>query len=581
MEKICKNCIYNYKPLSPYDYYVKALHYPRFVCEWGKENREQLFYLCTNENVSKKDHSNDTIIMKSSREENINGNCQYFRSGTAEDIIPSTISLTPFQEEIEIDDTLKLEVTVTPYHRDETTEEIPVLDSEGNPVINEETGLPETENIIIEPEFTNDQDIEYKYQWYKNDRKLFKEKEPVLEINAEEGSEDRYFCEVTQRLADNGDGGNKVYVSQTSVIIVKAGKINAYSSITKVEDYLYETEYEKLDYKKAEEFFKTYAGEKSGCSAVRKGNIYGRNYDWYYDDRCSFIVRTSAAEGRNSVLGVSGGVPSLTKTLVEAGKYSEMFRYMPFLLLDGINEHGVVCSINVVPKGDMGVTTGTVPKVEERERINQVMLVRYILDNFQSAEEAVSYISNYVSVFAPGSIETHFMVADENNTYSIEFINNETVIRELEKPYMTNFYLENVGYTDGHVDFSTVTDYGSGLERFDLITDEYSSVSDVNSMAALMDSLKYTNAYDKTREDFWYTEFVGDYTKEGYGKVKVTSTPEEFEPVVDIAVSRFENRSRFVLDTWQTVHSSIYEIEDRKLTIKCQEGSIPYEFTLS
>lgn len=579
MERTCENCIYNYIPESVHDYYVKTFHYP-CMKDWGKDYRKHLFYLCTNPNVAEKDYSNDTLILKPSREHNINGECHYFRSGDAEDIIPSTVELKPTQEELEVDGLIELEVIVTPFHKDAVTEEIPVIDEEGNPVIDEETGEPVTETVIIEPEFTNDQDITYKYQWYKNGRKLFKGKDAILKLYTKIATEDEYFCEVTQLLTDNGDGGNKKYISDTNAIVIKSMKKNAYKSITKVEDYFYETEYNELDYEGAIEFFKTYYGEKASCSAVRKDNVYGRNYDWYYDDKCSFLVKTKKSDEHLSVIGMSGSVPSLTKSLVEAGEYSEMFRFMPFLLLDGINEKGVIASINVVPKGDKGITTGTTPKIEKRETINQVMLVRYILDKFESAEQAVTYIRDYVSVYAPSSIETHFMVADANGTYSIEFINNETVIRELNKPYMTNFYLTDVQYEDNHIKFDSVTNYGSGLERYNLIADNYNSISDVSSMTSLMDELKYTKSYDKTNPDFWYTEFVGDYTSEGLGKLTVTSTPEQFEPVVDIAIEKFENRSRFNPDTWQTVHSSVYDMDELKLYVKCQEGTEQHEYTL-
>lgn len=580
MERTCENCIYNYIPESVHDYYVKTFHYP-CMKDWGKDYRKHLFYLCTNPNVAEKDYSNDTLILKPSREHNFNGECHYFRSGDAEDIIPSTIELKPAQEELEIDDYIELEVVVTPFHKDAVTEDVPVFDEEGNPVIDPETGEQVIETIIIEPEFTNDQDITYKYQWYKNGRKLFKGKDAILKLNTKIAEEDKYFCEVTQLLTDNNDGGNKKYISDTNEITIKSNKVNAYKKITKIEDYLYETLYEELDYEKAEKFFETYNGYKSACSSVRNGNVYGRNYDWYYDDKCSFIVRTPAAEERFAVLGVSGSVPSLTKSLVETNGYSDMFRYMPFLLLDGINEKGVVCSINVVPKGDKGITTGTTPAVEYREKVNQITLVRYILDKFQTAEQAVTYIRDYVSVYAPNTVETHLMVADENNTFSLEFVNNTVSIREIsDRPYMTNFYLEGVKFEDGHVDYETVTDYGMGLERFDTLADGQSSASSVSAMTSLMDSIKYTNAYDKSLSPFWYTEFTGDYTKEGYGKLKVTSDPEDFEPVVDIAVERYENRSRFTPNSWQTVHSSVYEIAERKLYIKCQEGTEQHEYTL-
>ena len=63
-----------------------------------------------------------------------------------------------------------------------------------------------------------------------------------------------------------------------------------------LENYLYEIWYNTLDYKYAFDYFSTQDIEPNvgGCTAVRSGSVYGRNYDWTYDDKAEFMVHTSA-----------------------------------------------------------------------------------------------------------------------------------------------------------------------------------------------------------------------------------------------------------------------------------------------
>ena len=85
---------------------------------------------------------------------------------------------------------------------------------------------------------------------------------------------------------------------------------------------------------------------------------------------------------------VAGGIPELTVDFVASGEYKDVYKALPFLVVDGINEKGLVCNNNVVPTGDKGRNTGSVPVIEKRDEICQMMLVRYILDNFDNALSA-------------------------------------------------------------------------------------------------------------------------------------------------------------------------------------------------
>ena len=186
MDKLCDKCIHCYKPTSVKDYFDKTMKMPD-LHKWGIDVFKHLFWLCDSDCVSKRIHTNDSMIMKPCIEQNIDGNCESFKTSDAINIIPSTVSIEEPAEPIHKDDKVSLTVTVTPAT-------IPAV--------------MEDDTVIV-PEHENDQDITYSYQWYRNGRKLFQEKKSTLTIDTSEVSVDTYKCEVSQFITNNGDGGVK------------------------------------------------------------------------------------------------------------------------------------------------------------------------------------------------------------------------------------------------------------------------------------------------------------------------------------------------------------------------------------
>ena len=234
MEKICDKCIHCYKPISIKDYFDKTMKMPD-TCKWGIDVFKHLFWLCDTEPVSEKVHTNDTMLMKPCIEQNFHGNCESFRTSDAEDIHPSLVSVEQPTEEIKQDDVVTLEAVVTPCTIPAVTEEREyeveedLVDENGGLVL-DENGQPQTvivtktETVIVVPEHENDQDITYKYQWYKNGRKLFKETKNTIIVDTSKASEDVYNCVVSQFIKNNGDGGVKsADVSSNDVTITVIG----------------------------------------------------------------------------------------------------------------------------------------------------------------------------------------------------------------------------------------------------------------------------------------------------------------------------------------------------------------------
>lgn len=343
-------------------------------------------------------------------------------------------------------------------------------------------------------------------------------------------------------------------------------------NVSKVKDYLYETTFLDIDDDYAIEYFK---GKKPHVSAgvcssfIKNGRVY-RYLDWTYDNNVEFIVRTPARPGRYAVTGISSTLP-LTKTFVEGREYSDLYRLVPFYLSDGENEKGLVVCTNVVPL-DFEPTTETIPETEKRAEICSVMLVRYLLDRYATAYEAVNALRNYISVFIPAALqemgyEQHYLIADKDKAYCVEFIENAVVAIDVtEDPIITNFYLygthgiENGVYTpadvaEGHLPSSQgITPHGAGLERYNLIKNSDNP------------DLWYTNTYKRSTAPFWYSEYVG-------GDLTVDSVPSLFEDRVASYISAYECRTRDdEVKTWQTVHRTVYDFASKAISITVQES---------
>ena len=236
MKKLCDHCIHCYKPESIKDFFDKTMKMPD-MCKWGVDVFKHLFWLCNCDEVSKRIHTNDSMLMEQCINQNIDGNCEFFKTSDAENIVPSLVSITEPTEEIRVGDDAKLEVTITPATIPAVTEEQKVVveeelvDENGGLILDENgqvqyVNVEKTETVIIVPEHPNDQDITYKYQWYRNGRKLFKETKSTIKLDTTAASENVYKCEVSQCITNNGDGGTKSAVVSSNEITIKVTGVN-------------------------------------------------------------------------------------------------------------------------------------------------------------------------------------------------------------------------------------------------------------------------------------------------------------------------------------------------------------------
>lgn len=362
--------------------------------------------------------------------------------------------------------------------------------------------------------------------------------------------------------------------------------MRAYSKMVKLEDYLYKIEYPSLDYEYAHKYFRNNYDILSdgSCSAVYSSNgLFGKNLDLTYDESVSFIVINKF--GTYDVIGVAGGIKRLNKDFVESGRHSKLYKILPFVINSGMNSAGVYAGLNIVPNGDAGETTGTNP--DSLERVNALMLVRYILDKCGSAKEAIWKIQ-MTDVYCPHtddrSEEYHLIVGDEKECYIVEFIDNKTVIIPIiEYKWITNYYRDGVEFnSDGTIDWTTLTPHANGTYRNNIIAETFAGsdmITEEQMKELMRDKLRYTRTYE---EPEWYDEFCGVYPV--YGDLTqelLHNDPSSFDGIFNEAKSQYEERVRGLTSTWQTVSSTIYNIVDKTINIVVDEGDVEYEFDIA
>lgn len=358
---------------------------------------------------------------------------------------------------------------------------------------------------------------------------------------------------------------------------------NAYDSIDKIEPNLYEVNYGKLDYEAAKEHFENLPVPNiAGCSAIIRNGIAGRNYDWHNNKAATFVIHTPSAQGHLKVIGVAGGLDALTVAKVESRDYAKEWEWLPFYLVDGENDEHLFAEVNVVPASG---NTRTVPAVEMRESICSLMLVRYILDNFATVDEAVDYIDKYVEVYFPQALldmgyETHWMLRDEDRCTVLEIVGDSIVT--VDSDLSTNFHISGVSFNadgsvytnsdaaEGHLPTEQGVDlFGKGLERWNILN--AGNPADKGEMRELMQAVLFSNAYSRLTE-VWYSEFTG-------GAVTVDTLPADpaLQDILLRARQAYEEDSDLV-DI--TVHSVVYDLARAELEIRVQERNTGHVFSL-
>lgn len=292
------------------------------------------------------------------------------------------------------------------------------------------------------------------------------------------------------------------------------------------------------NFDEANKYFLDYFREKelekqkmpsAACTSWRNGNYHGRNLDWYRANYGCIIIQMPKGPGVTyASVGTINSSTIVTQDFVNGGVISDQLRQvLPVATTDGINEAGVAININIVPH-----QPGDKYNAYREDGLCCNAVVRYVLDNAGSVEEAVKLIGEkYVcqSIVNLAGDEAHYMISDKDITAVVEFPQGEMQVTYYENnggdwfsknnnpAIMTNFY----DYAAEQYGFDTEAFYDNhptamGVERWQTVKEQFANAKkDVASNLTIAQSVWYFKGLI-TDKNLWYTENAVPET--GYGK---------------------------------------------------------------
>lgn len=336
--------------------------------------------------------------------------------------------------------------------------------------------------------------------------------------------------------------------------------------LEKVEDYFYTAKCPVTNFGKANDYLKFSGKERSrmGCSSIQVGAFRGRNFDWYYNHNVVIHFTTPKEDGRHAVLATAGGIGSLTKEVLESGEFIEVFKHINAMALDGINDAGLVINTNMIGYQDIPITESSNPGKED---ICNLMVAKYLLDYASTTDEAVDIMKTlniWPDEVYGAPIELHWMITDASGkTVVAEIINGEVITTESD--IMTNYLLG-----------VPLQLHSDGIERYNILAEGKSSVSSAETMLDLMKQVWFTKAYDESTNPYWYSELNG---VDQFGDLNINSKEEDYAEKKAAMIAQFTERSRDTGKTWQTVFTTVYDIENKTMMICNQEGTDTYTYS--
>ena len=366
---------------------------------------------------------------------------------------------------------------------------------------------------------------------------------------------------------------------------------------TPIADYLYAVEYDDYDFQANLQYSNsTLLPSYPACSEVRKGNFVGRNLDWYINNDASAVIKVNHTDDHYASIGMVGCCPAFSNDLAKSGLYNDIYKYLPFKTVDGINEKGLYIGVNVMPTGETSFDSDTWepyafghgaahtnPSSDMHYCVNY--LVRVVLDRAGSVEEAKKVIDGIdwcepINFPAEGYTQSfHWLICDANQSVVLEFMDNKAVYTTA--PSKTEPSLGNImtNFTNCLREKDIIQICGCGLERWYMLHDSYASTPETfEGFQNLMSSVWYSQAYtiDPASHDFWFTEWYecGIPSYEMYRNYSLCENT-EFVTSLRNYLKIFDDKSQWHVDNselWYTTHTSVYDLSSKTLRVLVHEG---------
>ena len=162
------------------------------------------------------------------------------------------------------------------------------------------------------------------------------------------------------------------------------------------------------------------------------------------------------------------------------------------------------------------------------------------------------------------------MISDPEKTCVVEFFNNEIVVKE--QNIMTNYF----------INIDKIPEHPDGLERMQVLKENYDEGNTMEGMYQLMQRAKYSNMYYASNK--WYSELGFTYSQiqempENNFDMEsmLTQMQEELEEEMeDVKANGYKEQTSW----WTTSHTSVYDINSKKMWVTVRERyeEEPHEF---
>lgn len=364
------------------------------------------------------------------------------------------------------------------------------------------------------------------------------------------------------------------------------GKKTYYHDITKLVPYMHMISYDDYAVDTELESVEKSSLASPGCSVIKNGNFLGRNFDFYYSYTPYFLIKVKGNANRYASIGIAYNSNLEEDDIIATEKNKDIHNHqveiVPNHTVDGINENGVTCSINVADLKDLPgkdkTITGTNPG---KPNLYAYFVCRYVLDRAKSAKHAIELLEE-TNIYLEGHevSNLHYIIADKDETYAVELYDNKLVSKKKEgdEQIMTNFYLNltneqiKATYEDGYTGDMTLPNNAHGVERYVHLKKKYNVSDSVASIRNTLKEIRFSTIYPdcggeipaepiNPTEDYSQTQ-IHDKKFEGW---------EELYQGTRMVLDNHRRDIAKEYDVWITTHSSIYDIDNKKLSLIVQE----------